>query len=282
MTATPIPRTLALTIYGDLDITLLDEMPEGRKPVETDIVTDSESDRERIFTHCRDQLEAGRQVYVICPLIEKNVDEHEELTPQKAQMLQAKAVDEEAARLQQEEFSEYDVGILHGKLSAKEKESVMQQFLDGDLQVLVATSVVEVGVNVPNATTIVIENAERFGLAQLHQLRGRVLRSTHQAYCFAVAGSQSKKALDRLHALKSARTGFELAEYDLKLRGAGELYGRKQWGVSDVGMEAMQNMKMVEAAREEAKQLIATDPELDRHPIIAGMAEETRERIHFE
>jgi ATP-dependent DNA helicase RecG len=141
---------------------------------------------------------------------------------------------------------------------------------------------VEVGVNVPNATTIVIENAERFGLAQLHQLRGRVLRSTHQAYCFAVAGSQSKKALDRLHALKSARTGFELAEYDLKLRGAGELYGRKQWGVSDVGMEAMQNMKMVEAAREEAKQLIATDPELDRHPVIAGMAEETRERIHFE
>ena len=273
MTATPIPRTLALTIYGDLDLTLLDEMPHGRKPIITEIV--SSTGRAATYEKIRWELRQGRQAYVICPRID-------EPDPTKELALLAKSVKAEAARLKKEVFPEYEIGILHSKLSAKEKDRVMDEFARGRITILVATSVVEVGVNVPNATLILIEGAERFGLSQLHQLRGRVIRSTHQAYCFAFAETKGKQSLGRLKALKTAKNGFELAELDLKLRGVGELYGRRQWGLSDVAMEAMQNLKMVEAARTEAQALIAKDPELTNHSLIAALVKERSEELHFE
>ena len=158
----------------------------------------------------------------------------------------------------------------------------MEEFKDGKIKILVATSVVEVGVNVPNATLIVIEGAERFGLAQLHQLRGRVLRSTHQAYCYVFAETKTKNTVARLKALGQAKNGFELAEYDLKFRGAGELSGTSQWGITDVGMEALKNLKMVEAARAEAKEILENDPELSAHPLLHQKISKPDEKIHFE
>jgi len=272
MTATPIPRTLALTIYGDLDLTLLDEMPTGRKPVKTETVTPER--RKETYEAIRKELARGRQAYVICPRID-------EPDPTKELALLAKSVKEEAARLKREVFPEWEIGIMHSKLKNDEKEKVMEKFKDGSTKILVSTSVVEVGVNVPNATIIIIEGAERFGLSQLHQLRGRVVRSTEQAYCYVFAESKSKNALARLKALTQAKNGFELAEYDLGFRGAGELYGRKQWGISDIGMEALKNIKMVEAAREEAKKIIEVDPGLKAYPLLKEKLEGKRE-IHFE
>ncbi|MCR4306728.1 MAG: helicase-related protein, partial [Candidatus Yonathbacteria bacterium] len=272
MTATPIPRTLALTIYGDLDLTLLDEMPKGRKEVRTEIVLPGK--REEVYEKVRQELQGGRQAYVICPRID-------EADPDKASALRLKSVKEEAARLKKNIFPEYEIDILHGKLLPKEKEKVMKQFANHETDILVATSVVEVGVNVENATVIIIEGAERFGLAQLHQLRGRVLRSTHQAYCYCFADSKTKQSLERLKALKTAKNGFELSELDLGLRGTGALSGGKQWGISDLGMEAIKNIKMVEAARTEALALLESDPELAAHPLLsARLASQTD--IHFE
>lgn len=273
MTATPIPRTLALTIYGDLDLTLLDQMPAGRKPVITDIVTPI--GRKATYEAVRKELQAGRQAYVICPRID-------EADPEKEQSLNIKSVTQEAERLKEKVFPEWHIGILHGKLTPKEKEVTMQKFIDHEIDILVATSVIEVGVNVPNATVIIIEGAERFGLAQLHQLRGRVIRSNHQAYCFVFADSKSKTTLARLKALKTAKNGFELAEHDLAIRGAGELGGRAQAGISDLGMEAIKNIKMVEAARTEAIRLIKNDPTLQQHPLLASLVETKKERLHFE
>jgi len=273
MTATPIPRTLALTIYGDLDLTLLDQMPPGRKPVITEVVQKNE--RGKAYQKVREELLAGRQVYVICPRID-------EPDPKKLLALNVKSVKEEAARLKKEVFPECKIAILHSKLKPKEKEDTMNRFLQNGIQILVATSVVEVGVNVPNATTIIIEGAERFGLAQLHQLRGRVLRSTHQAYCYIFADTKSKKSLLRLEALQKAKNGFELAELDLSLRGPGELAGKKQWGITDIGMEAIKNIKMVEAARIEAQNLLADDPEIKKHPLIKERMLEKENKIHFE
>ena len=273
MTATPIPRTLALTVYGDLDLTLLDEMPKGRKQIVTNIVLPGK--RGATYEKIRHELREGRQAYVICPRID-------EPDPTKALALQAKSVNAEAKRLKKDIFSEYDIGILHSKLKPSEKESVMKRFAEGDVDILVATSVIEVGVNVPNATVIVIEGAERFGLAQLHQLRGRVIRSNHQAYCFVFSDSTAKQAKDRLSALQSAKSGFELAEFDLKFRGAGELYGKKQWGLSDIGMEAIKNVKMVEAARNEAQKMTENDPGLAQHPSLRKIVEAKKNLLHFE
>jgi ATP-dependent DNA helicase RecG len=179
-------------------------------------------------------------------------------------------------------FPEYEIDILHSKMTKEKKEAVMQDFASGATHILVATSVVEVGVNVPNATVIVIEGAERFGLAQLHQLRGRVLRSSHQAYCYLFAESKSAKTADRLKALRTAKNGFELSELDLALRGAGELGGGKQWGITDLGMEAIKNIKMVEAARTEATALIARDPELHNHPTLKSVSASRHSEMHFE
>src|SRR3989338_4059782 len=247
MTATPIPRTLALTIYGDLDLSLLDEMPAGRKQIITEIITPAK--RGETYEKIKEELKNGRQLYVICPRIE-------EPDPEKEMAVQAKSAIAEAKRLKKEIFPEYEIGVLHSKMSKQKKEEVMKNFVSGKLNILCATSVVEVGVNVENATIIIIEGAERFGLAQLHKLRGRVIRSHHQPYCYVIAEAKSQITTDRLKALKTAKNGFELAELDLTLRGAGELGGTKQWGISDLGMEAIKNIKMVEAARTEAIRLI--------------------------
>jgi ATP-dependent DNA helicase RecG len=273
MTATPIPRTLALTIYGDLDLTILDQMPKGRKPIITEIVTPNK--REGIYEKIREELKAGRQAYVITPRID-------EPDPTKEKAINAKSVKEESKRLKKDVFPEYEIDILHSKMKPAEKEEVMQRFSENEIQILVATSVVEVGVNVPNATVIIIEGAERFGLAQLHQLRGRVIRSNHQAFCYVFSESKTAKTAERLKALKTAKNGFELAEFDLSIRGSGELYGKRQSGLSDIAMEAMKNLKMVEAARDEAKVLVEKDNTLKNHPAIAEIIERRTKDIHFE
>lgn len=273
MTATPIPRTLALTIYGDLDITVLDQMPHGRKPIITKVIMPTE--REKIYEEIRAGLKEGRQLYVICPRIN-------EPDPTKELAVLAKSVTLEAERLHKEVFKEYSIDILHSKMTPVEKESVMADFSSGKTKILVATSVVEVGVNVPNATMIIIEGAERFGLSQLHQLRGRVIRSNHQAYCYVFPESKGQKTKDRLKALTTAKNGFELAEFDLQQRGAGELYGRKQWGISDLAMEAIKNIKMVEASRTEAVRLVDEDVEFKKYPLIREYFKNQTEKIHFE
>ncbi|MCR4274507.1 MAG: ATP-dependent DNA helicase RecG [Candidatus Campbellbacteria bacterium] len=272
MTATPIPRTLALTVYGDLDLTLLDEQPKGRKEIKTEIVTPAK--RAQTYAHIQTLIDEGRQVFVVCPRID-------EPDPAKETALRAKSVVEEAKRLKHDVFPKSRIGIVHGKMKPQEKEGVMKEFSEGAIDILVATSVIEVGVNVPNATAIIIEGADRFGLAQLHQLRGRVLRSSYQAYCYLFTDSKSASTSDRLKALASSANGFELAERDLELRGSGELYGGRQWGITDVGMEALRNLKMVEAARNEARQLIETDSELRNTPLLKDAVRE-RESVHFE
>lgn len=259
MTATPIPRTLALTIYGDLDLSVLDEMPVGRRRPVTTIVP--ESKRDGAYEELRKELTRGRQLYVICPRID-------EADPTKQSSLQLTSVIAEAKRLKEKIFPEYEFGILHSKMTKDKKESVMKAFANGEIDILVATSVVEVGVNVPNATLMIIEGAERFGLSQLHQLRGRIMRSSEQPYCYLFTESKSDKTAQRLKFFLEAKNGFELAEYDLQLRGTGELTGTKQWGISDIGMEALRNPKLVEAARESAIRLIATDRELITYPIL--------------
>lgn len=274
MTATPIPRTLALTVYGDLDLTLLDQMPHGRKPIITEIVLPNK--RDSVYEHIRNEIIAGRQAYIICPRID-------EPDPDKEAAVNARSVKEEAKRLKKDVFREFTIDILHSKMKPADKDKAMLDFKNGKTDILCATSVVEVGVNVPNATLIVIEGSERFGLAQLHQLRGRVIRGNHQAYCYIFTESSSEKTIERLTALKTAKNGFELAEFDLKFRGSGELYGGKQWGVSDIAMEALKNLKMVEAARTEAEQLIEEDEDLEQYPLIKKtLAERKKEEIHFE
>ncbi|KKR61290.1 hypothetical protein A2643_01025 [Candidatus Nomurabacteria bacterium RIFCSPHIGHO2_01_FULL_39_220] len=315
MTATPIPRTLALTIYGDLDLSLLDEMPHGRKEIITEIITPDK--RGETYEKIREELKKGRQLYVICPRIFEPEEAEAEFSLQGLSQddgprgsarrarrdsdpgkkdsavakLEMKAVTTEAKRLKKEIFPEYEIDILHSKMSKGKKEGVMQEFTGNKINILCATSVVEVGVNVPNATVIIIEGAERFGLAQLHQLRGRVIRSTHQAYCYIFASDSAKaspykgsksKTLARLKALITAKNGFELAELDLTLRGAGELGGTKQWGITDLGMEAIKNIKMVEAARAEAIRLIEEDPELAKYPLLKAKVKSKAGEFHFE
>ena len=274
MTATPIPRTLTMTIYGDLDLSVLDEMPKGRKQVITEIVTPDK--RNNAYEKIKKELAEGRQLYVICPRIN-------EPDPDQEMALNVKSVTAEAKRLKNEIFPEYEIGILHSKMTKQRKEEMMIDFSEKKIDILVATSVIEVGVNVPNATVIIIEGAERFGLAQLHQLRGRVIRSNHQAYCYLLADAKTQKTLDRLKALVTAKNGFELAELDLALRGAGELAGTKQWGLSDLGMEAIKNIKMVEAARTEAIGLVDRDPTLKAEPKLKqALTDQKLEEMHFE
>ncbi|PCI19065.1 ATP-dependent DNA helicase RecG [Candidatus Wolfebacteria bacterium] len=273
MTATPIPRTLALTIFGDLDLTLIDEMPKGRKEIITDVVIPTK--REDSYDAIRKELSNRKQVYVICARID-------EPDPDKKLALNLKSVTAESKRLKKEVFPEYEIDILHSKMTKDKKERVMAKFSKGDIDILVATSVIEVGVNVPNATVIIIEGAERFGLAQLHQLRGRVIRSNDQAYCYIFADTKTQKTIARLNAIKTAKNGFELSELDLVLRGAGELSGAKQWGITDIGMEAIKNIKMVEAARTEASAIIKKDSELKHYPLIKEILERKTTQTHFE
>ncbi len=272
MTATPIPRTLALTFYGDLDLTVLDEMPHGRKKVITGIVLPKH--REEVYEKIRKEIQAGRQAYVICPRID-------EADADKSGSLKLRSAVEEMKRLKRDVFPEYNLDVMHSKMTPKEKDLAMKKFSSGATHILVSTSVVEVGVSVENATVMLIEGAERFGLAQLHQLRGRVVRSNHQAYCYVLAENNSDKTVERLKALSTAKNGFELAEYDLALRGAGALTGDKQWGITDIGMEAIRNLRLVESARTEAKMILQSDPDLATHPLLQKELD-SRGLSHFE
>lgn len=273
MSATPIPRTLALSLYADLDISLISELPPGRKQIETKIVLPKE--RSIAYSFIRQKLQDGEQAFVICPRIQKSDKE----TMLKMEM---KSVKEEHEKLKKNVFPEFEIGIMHGKLLPKEKEETMRNFRDGKLKILVSTSVIEVGVDVPNATVMIIEGAERFGLAQMHQFRGRVGRSEKQSYCFIFPTSYSENSRRRLKALREAKSGFELAEYDLEFRGAGELTGKNQWGVSDIGMDALKNLKMVEAARIEAHAIIENNT-LSKHPLLFSKIQSLQNsEIHFE
>jgi ATP-dependent DNA helicase RecG len=248
MTATPIPRTLALTVYGDLDISVIDELPPGRQTIRTRKVLPRE--RERAYQFVRSQIEKGRQAFIICPLIEAS------------DKIAAKAATEEYERLQKEVFPNLRLGLMHGRLKNAEKEAVMAQFRAGELDILVSTSVVEVGIDVPNATVMVIEGADRFGLAQLHQFRGRVGRGEHQSYCLLLADSPSRSAQARLDVVESTQDGFRLAEEDLKLRGPGEFFGTRQSGLPDLKAAKLSDVHILETARAEAMEIFRRDPDL--------------------
>lgn len=273
MTATPIPRTLALTLYGDLDLSVLDELPKGRAKITTRIISDKE--RKDAYELMREELQKGRQAYVICPRIE-------EPDPAKLNAIQAKSAKVEAKRLQKDVFPEWNVGLLHGGMKTKEKDEVMSAFSAKEIDVLVATSVVEVGINVPNATVILIEGAERFGLSQLHQLRGRVQRSSHPPLCLLLPETKGERAMKRLKTLEKSANGFELAEADLEERGAGDLYGRAQWGMTDLGMEALRNPKLILAAREEAHALVKRNPSLSSYDALRERVQKTAPLLHRE
>lgn len=273
MTATPIPRTLALAFYGDLDLSILDELPPGRAHVETTLLKPDE--REVAYRAVREEVESGRQAFVICPRIE-------EPDPARANSLQAKSAKAEVKRLAKEVFPHYEIGLLHGAMKPKEKDRVMARFASGTTQILVATSVVEVGINVPNATVMLIEGAERFGLAQLHQLRGRIMRSSHPPRCFLLPETVGRSAMKRLRALETSDNGFKLAEADLEARGAGDLLGKRQWGMSDLGMEALKNIRLIRAARAEADAIIKSDPSLAKHPALAARVAATAHNLHTE
>lgn len=240
MTATPIPRTLALTLYGDLDYSVIKEMPPGRQPVETFVVTSDY--RPRIYNFIRKLAAEGRQVYIVCPLVEET------------DKLQAEAVTQMAERLSCREFPELSVGLLHGKMKPAEKEAVMRRFICNEIQILVATTVIEVGVNVPNAALMVIEGAERFGLAQLHQLRGRVGRGGHKSYCVLISDTHTEDSIQRLNCMKETSDGFALAEMDLALRGPGEFFGTRQHGLPDLKLANLaQDYEILEQARRDAE-----------------------------
>jgi len=247
MTATPIPRSLALTVYGELDVSVLNERPKDRKDIATKIW--SPNSRPQLYKLIEEQLLEGRQAYVICSLIDGNPDN------------ELKSVQTEFKRLDQAIFKHRKIGLLHGKMKSSEKEEVMRQFSVGEIDVLVSTTVVEVGVDVPNATVILIEDADRFGLAQLHQLRGRVGRSSYQSYCYLMVSS-SKTPSQRLKEVEKSNDGFYLAEVDLKLRGPGEIYGRAQHGELNLQVATLSDTKMIARAQKAAKAFVAQGADL--------------------
>ncbi len=275
MSATPIPRTAALVLYGDLDISLLPEKPAERKPIMTRLV--SERGREVMYRFIDQELKKGRQAYVICPVIELTDEDLSGFSL----VEERKAVKAEYERLQQSVFSHRRIGILHGKMKAQEKDEVLSSFRQGELDILLSTSVVEVGVDVPNATAMLIEGAEYFGLAQLHQLRGRVGRSDMQSYCFLVAGHWSKTVKERLELLVEHHDGFTLAEKDLSLRGPGELYGTIQAGIAPFQYASLSDMKVVVEAQAIAEDIIAL-PQKQWPDALQATIEDRQGNLHME
>jgi ATP-dependent DNA helicase RecG len=262
MSATPIPRTLSLTLYGDLDISTIDELPPGRQQIQTKWLGPER--RQAAYGFVRRQVQEGRQAFIIYPLIDES------------EAVEAKAATEEYQRLSQEVFSDLRLGLLHGRMSAKDKDEVMRQFRDGGLDILVSTAVVEVGIDVANATVMLIEGADRFGLSQLHQFRGRVGRGEHQSYCLLLADSASEVARERLSALERIHDGFQLAEVDLELRGPGDFFGTRQSGLPDLRMAQLSDRELLAAARKEATRLMEQDPELSAPEHAALAAQVTR------
>jgi ATP-dependent DNA helicase RecG len=269
MTATPIPRTLAIAFFGSLDLSILDEMPKNRKPIKTKVI--SPSGRSEIYNFIRHEIKSGRQAFIIFPLVEES-----------QKITEVKAATEEHKRLSEQIFPELKLGLLHGKLKARDKESIMKEFKDKNIDILVATSVVEVGIDIPNATVLVIENAERFGLTQLHQFRGRVGRGEHQSYCFLFSETGTKNAIDRLRVMEATNDGFKIAEKDLELRGPGQFFGTLQSGMPDITMENLSNIKLIKFARSEAQEILSADPQLKKHPALRDALGKFSEKVHLE
>ena len=302
MTATPIPRTLTLTAYGDLDLSILDEMPKGRQKIITKVV--QPSDRQKAYDFIRQQIESGRQAFVICPRIERSDtregvgvtpvrvlsavknDSLTAVTPKQSlwskQWNDVKTVTEEYEKLSEKIFPDLKIAMLHGKLKPKEKEKIMRDFKNNKTNILVSTSVVEVGIDIPNASVMMIEGSERFGLAQLYQFKGRVGRGEHQSYCFLFTESSSRATWSRLKAIATAKNGFELAEKDLKIRGPGEFYGSRQWGLPDLTMASLSNTELVKICRDEADKLLSKDLELKDNPLLKEKLKNFRQGLHLE
>jgi len=265
MTATPIPRTLALTYYGDLDVSVLDELPAGRQPIETWIVR-SADDRRRAYELVREQVQQGRQAFVVCAAIDEG------------NRADVRAAEAEAERLRTQVFPDLRIELLHGRMRPADKERVMDAFRAGEADVLISTTVIEVGVDVPNATVMLVENAERFGLAQLHQLRGRIGRGAHRSYCvlFDESGPDNDEARERLGAMAATTDGFALADVDLRLRGEGTLFDVRQSGMPDLKLARLaEDVDLVRRARSRAFDLIDGDPELDSHPELEAVLRQT-------
>ena len=250
MTATPIPRSLAIILYGDLDLSIIDELPPGRKPVDTCVVNDSYN--QRVYNFLRKQINEGRQVYVVCPLVEENED------------LDLNSV-EKLYQEYKDEFKEYNVGILHGKMKNKEKDTIMKEFKDNHINILISTTVIEVGISVPNATVMVIENADRFGLAALHQLRGRVGRGSAASYCILKSNNKSALSRQRLDIMRKSNNGFEIAQKDLELRGPGDFFGVRQSGMPEFKLaNLLTDTRILEQTQEAVKEIVKNDKHLKR------------------
>ena len=264
MTATPIPRTLALTVFGDLDISVIDELPPGRQPIATRWVRQREV--LRMYEAIRVQLREGRQAYVVCPLVEEG-DQGD-----------MKAATEECERLQRDVFGEFKVALLHGRMSAQEKQAVMETFRRRETHILVSTIVIEVGIDIPNATVMIIEHAERFGLAQLHQLRGRIGRGAHHSICYLVANPKNEFAVKRIEIMTQTNDGFRIAEEDLRQRGPGEFFGTRQHGLPELRLGSLvDDYDLLQLARQEAAQMVQGDPGL-RKPEHAALGKALAER----
>jgi ATP-dependent DNA helicase RecG len=261
MTATPIPRSLALTLHGDLDVTTLDELPPGRQPIETQWL----QGRERVgaFSFVRERVHAGEQAFIVFPLVEES------------EAIEARAAVDEHLRLSREVFPDLRLGLLHGRMRSAEKDEVMLAFRDREIDILVSTSVVEVGIDIPNATVMLIEGADRFGLAQLHQFRGRVGRGDRQSYCLLVSDKVSQEAQNRLEAMVDSTDGFRLAQIDLDMRGPGDFLGTRQSGLPEFQLADFADVRDLERARNEAELILKDDPELERgeHALLRARVE---------
>jgi len=268
MTATPIPRSLALTLYGDLELSILDERPKGRKAIGTKLVP--EPQQQGMWNHVREQIDVGYQVYVVCPLIDPS------------DKLGAKSVTEVSSALKKNELKGFKIGTLHGKMKSDEKEKMIKKFQTKKIDVLVSTTVVEVGVDVPNATVMVIYGAERFGLAQLHQLRGRVGRSEAQSYCYLLADNLTSKSEARLLALETMHDGFALAEKDLELRGAGNIFGNAQSGFPDFKLATSADVPLMKKARDVSQALLSEDQTLEKYPLLRDEIDRSLDQVHME
>jgi ATP-dependent DNA helicase RecG len=271
MTATPIPRSFALTLYGDLDLSIIKTKPSGRKPILTRLV--EPKNRQKAYDFIRAQVAQGRQVFVICPLITESTKDEKQIES----LDEKKTVLKEYEKLSQEIFPKLRVDFLHGKLKGNEKDEKMKKFAAGETDILVSTSVVEVGVNIPNASVMMIEDAELFGLAQLHQFRGRVGRSIHQSYCFLLTDSSSQSAMDRLRFFEKTLDGFELSEYDLQTRGPGEVYGTSQSGMMNLRLASLQDSDIIRLARDLARGI-----DFKNYPTLKEKLRDWEKKVHLE
>ncbi len=266
MSATPIPRTLGLIIYGDLDISIINELPKGRQEIRTDVVNSDY--HERIYKFIKNAVDNGRQAYIVCPLVEESESE----------MLSAK---EYAQKLEQGVFQNYKLGLLHGKMKSKEKENIMEAFSKGDIDILVSTTVIEVGVDVPNATIMLIENADRFGLSQLHQLRGRVGRGKEKSFCILVSDNKSQTSRERLQIMKKTSDGFKIADYDLRSRGPGDFFGKRQHGLPKLAIaDMLEDMETLKQAQCCAKEIISIDEKLNTFPELCNQINHMFEKLY--